>query len=145
MQDSPGWTHVQEPFPRTLSRNVALAVVVGLALALKSQNLKLLPALATLALWFSLGGHYVDLAFLNGVRPRIATGRLPQLAWRVVVWFVGGAVLFLLMATTARVLPIRPLPFSLWWYGGFALVGIELLVHAGLALRGAPNFYSGRG
>jgi hypothetical protein len=144
VQNSPGWIPVQEPFRRTLARNVGLAAVVGFALALQRQNLRLLPPLAILALWFSLGGHYVELAFLNGVRPRIASGRLPQLAWRVVVWFVGGAILFLLMATTARVLPIRPLPFRLWWYGGCALIGVELLVHAGLALRGAPNFYSGR-
>lgn len=134
-----------EPLLRTLGRNVVLAVIVGCVLALQRHNLKLLPSLAALALWFSLGGHYVELVFLNGVRPRVAPGRLPQLAWRVGVWFVGGAVLFLLMATTARVLPFRSIPFRLWWYGGCALVGIELLVHAALALRGEPNFYSGRG
>src|SRR2546421_5970122 len=68
MQASTGWPRVEEPFGRALVRNVALAAVVGAVLALQRHDLGLLLPLAALALWFSLGGHYIELAFLNGLR-----------------------------------------------------------------------------
>jgi hypothetical protein len=32
-----------------------------------------------------------------------------------------------------------------WWFGGIAFIGIELLAHLALQLRGRPSFYNGRG
>ena len=134
-----------EPFRRTLARTVALAAVVGAVLALQRHDFKLLLPVAALALWFTLGGHYVELAFLKGLRARIPRGRLPQAGVRLLVWLSGGVLLYVSMATTARVLPIEAPPLGLWWYGGFLLIGVELTVHALLAIRGRPNFYNGRG
>ena len=145
MQSDTSWTRVDEPVRRTLARNVAIAAVVGAALAFPKHDLRLLLPLSALALWFSLGGHYVELAFLNGIRPRIPGARLTQLAARLTAWFAGGAVLYVFMAATAHVLPIEPPPVALWWLGGLLLIGVELLAHAALALRGVPNFYSGLG
>jgi len=134
-----------EPLRRTLVRNVTLAAVVGAALALQRHDVKLLLPFATLALWFSLGGHYIEVAFLNGLRGRLPQGRLPQTVGRLLVWFGGGVVLYALMAATARALPIRPPPLRLWWYGGLLFIGIELAAHAVLAARHLPNFYNGSG
>lgn len=67
------------------------------------------------------------------------------MVWRLVLWFAGGALLYMCMAVTARVLPIAPLRFGLWWVGGLSLIGLELIVHAVLAWRRSPNFYGGRG
>jgi hypothetical protein len=120
-------------------------VVAGTALALRQGALRLLVPLSALALWFSLGGHCIEVAFLNGIRPRISGGRLTQAAARLGLWFVGGAIVYVLMATTARLLPLRPPSLASWWLGGLFFIGLELLVHATLALRGLPNFYSGRG
>src|SRR2546430_2687515 len=78
MQSSSSWPRFAEPFRRALARNVALAAVAGGVLALQRHNLGLLLPLAALALWFSLGGHSIELAFLNGLRARIPPGRLPQ-------------------------------------------------------------------
>ena len=135
----------QEPLRRTVVRNVALAAGVGVVFALQRHRLRLLFPIAALALWFSLGGHYVELAFLNGLRPRFSQGRLTQAGLRLVVWFAGGAVLYVLMAASARILPLEPPPLRMWWYGGLLLIGVELAVHALLSVRGRPNFYSGRG
>ena len=145
MQSSTSWPRFEEPFRRAFARNVALAAVVGAVLALQRHDLELLVPLATLALWFSLGGHYIELAFLNGLRARIPPGRLRQAVVRLLVWFGGGVLLYVSMAATARALPIEAPPLRLWWYGGFLLIGVELAVHAVLAIRGLPNFYNGRG
>jgi len=128
-----------------LARTVALAAIVGAVLALQRHDLKLLLPIAALALWFSLGGHYLELAFLNELRPRVPPGRLMQAVVRVLVWLSGGVVLYVGMAATARALPIEAPPLRLWWFGGFLLVGVELVVHALLAVRRRPNFYNGRG
>ena len=135
----------QEPLRRTLVRNVALAAGVGVVFALQRHRLALLLPIAALALWFSLGGHYVELAFLTGLRARFSQARLPQAGLRLLVWFAGGVVLYVLMAASARIFPLEPPPLRMWWYGGLLLIGVELAVHGLLAVRGRPNFYSGRG
>ena len=133
-----------EPFRRTLARNVALAAAVGTVLALQRRDLKLLLPATILAMWFSLGGHYVELAFLNHTRFRVGQGRLTQALLRLLVWSCGGALLYGGMAATARALAIGAPPLRLW-LGSVLLVGIELIVHVVLAVRGLPNFYDGRG
>ena len=140
-----GATRFEEPFRRTLARNVAIAAVAGLAFALESHDPRVLLPAAALALWFSLGGHYVELAFLNGIRPRLTEGRLPRALVRLLVWSGGGVVLYAGAAATARVLPIARPPFRLWWLGSVLFVGLELVVHATLAIRRRPSFYDGRG
>jgi hypothetical protein len=144
-QPNHNWTKVREPLARTLARNITIAVVVGTVMAFRNRDPGLLVPLSVLALWFSLGGHYVEVLFLNGLRPRIARARPAQLSARLAVWFAGGAMLYLSMAITARFLPVRPPSLGSWWVGGLAFIGLELLVHALGALRGLPNFYDGGG
>ena len=145
MQPSTSSDQFEDPLWRTLARNVALAAGVGVVFALQKHRLKLLLPIAALALWFSLGGHYVELAFLNGLRARIPQGGLIQAGLRLVVWFAGGVVLYLLMATSAHALPLEAPPVRMWWYGGLLLIVVELAVHSLMAMRGKPNFYTGRG
>jgi hypothetical protein len=46
-------------------------------------------------------------------------------------------------------LGLRPMRWgawgSAWWVGGVAFIGIELVVHLALQVRGRPSFYNGRG
>lgn len=76
----PDWSSGDEPFQRTLARNAVIALAVGAVFAVRSGELALLPRVALVALWFSLGGHCVELVFLRGVRPRIPRRRAAQLA-----------------------------------------------------------------
>ena len=112
MQPSTSANQAEEPLRRTLARNVALAAGVGVVIALQRHRLRLALPIAALALWFSLGGHYVELAFLNGLRARISEGRLIHVGLRLVVWFAGGGVLYVLMAASARVLRLEALERS---------------------------------
>jgi hypothetical protein len=80
MQASSRWPRFEEPFRHTLARNVALAAVVGAVLALLGHDLKLLLPLAALALWPSLGGHYIELAFQVSCSPESSLRFTPS--WR---------------------------------------------------------------
>lgn len=144
MPASTEWPRVEEPLGRVLRRTVGIALVIGGVFALRTHHVRILLPMALVALWPSLGGHYVELAFLNGLRPRLPGRRAVQIAARIGVWLVAGVVFYLLMALTARALPLRPLPWQWCWVGGPAFVVVELVAHVGLALRRLPNFYDGR-
>ena len=107
------------------------------------------PIATLLVLWPSFGGHWVDLWFLNWLRPRLPPARAVQLGARVAVWFVGGTGLALGMGLTAMLLAgFQPARRPAWWLGGLgglAFIGIELVAHLVLQLRGRPSFYDGRG
>src|SRR5438105_7770866 len=116
MQPNTSASQFEEPLRRTLARNVALAASVGVVLAVQRHSLRLVLPIAVLALWFSLGGHYVEVAFLNGLRARISKGRLTQVALRLLVWFAGGVVLYVLMGAASHVLLLGAHLLRLLWF-----------------------------
>lgn len=143
---STSWQPHREPLRTTLLRTIIIALVVGVIVAYCSGGRIRWPLGALFMLWFSFGGHWVELWFLNSLRPRLSSARPLQIVARVATWFVGGSVLALGMALTARVLAgILPDQWPAWWLGGAAFIGLELLVHLSLQLRGRPSFYNGRG
>ena len=104
------------------------------------------PAATLLALWPAFGGHWVELFFLNWLRPRISDRRWVQAAARLIVWFAGGCLLLAGMYYTSIALHgYIPVRWPAWWVGGIAFIGIELVTHLFLQLRGCGSFYSGRG
>jgi hypothetical protein len=136
----------REPLRVTLTRTVAIAVIAGVVLASRWGGLSRWPLTTSLMMWPSFGGHYVELAYLDVVRPRLSESRAVQVLARLTVWFAGGVLLAVGMHFSAIALHApRPLPASLWWIGGFAFIGIELVAHLALHARGRPSFYTGRG
>src|SRR4051812_1789245 len=116
------WLPYRESHRTTLVRTGGIALVAGAALTLASGHRGAWWPIATLVmLWPSLGGHFVELWFLNWLRPRLAGARVLQLAARMVVWFVAGCGLMLGMRVTATALTIfRPARWPPWWLGGVA-------------------------
>jgi hypothetical protein len=142
------WQPHREPLRTTLLRTFAIAVLLGLVLARfwGSGRLARWPLATLLILWFSFGGHWIELWFLNWLRPRLPIARSGQAVARVAVWFVGGCALALGMDLSAMALAhIRPAQWPAWWLGGLAFIALELMVHVVLQLRGQPSFYNGRG
>jgi hypothetical protein len=131
-----------EPITRTLARTFGIAVVVGGVYALTSPaGVAGWLAAAVTMTWPSFGGHWVELWFINWLSPRLPDGPVQSIA-RLLTWFVGGSVLAVGMALTARTLGVPgPLSRLEWWAGGLGFVGLELIVHLGLLSRGAPSFY----
>lgn len=140
------WQVYREPLRATLSRTIGIALVVGGVIAWRYGNLRVWPIAAGLVLWFSLGGHWVELWFLNWLRPRLSRSRIPQVAARLGVWFVGGIGLGLGIVLTMRLFSLdRRVDVPAWWVFGVLFVALELVAHIALAARRRPNFYNGKG
>jgi len=136
----------REPLRATILRTGAIAIVVGGVLAGWRGRLDYWPIAALLVFWPSFGGHWVEVWFLNWLRPRISPARRVQVLARVGTWFVGGSVLAFGVVGTAMALgAYRPRHWPAWWLGGVGFIGIELVAHLVLQLRGFPGFYNGRG
>lgn len=97
-------------------------------------------------LWPAVGGHYIELWFLNWLRPMLPLSRVWHIIARVAVWFIGGIALALGMRFTAIALnaPVRTLTVA-WWLPGAVFVAIEIVVHLALQAGGRPSFINGRG
>ena len=101
--------------------------------------------------WISFGGHWAELLYLNGIRPRIANWSDSTLVCvRLVIWLVGGAILFLGAVLSRNLLMSGQVPghAQLGWalrYGGPLFVAVELVVHLVLLLTGRPSFWNRRG
>ena len=135
-----------EPFRNTLLRTASIAVVLGAALAGRFGGITQWPSATLLMLWPSLGGHFVELCFLNILRPRIPASLGMQTAGRILTWFIGGIVLALGMRFTAGALNrFAGIQRTTWWIAGLGFIVIELLVHLMMKMRGRTNFYDGRG
>jgi hypothetical protein len=110
----------REPLRTTLVRTGTIAAVLGGVLAPWLGGWVRWPLATLLVLWFSFGGHWVEVWFLNWLRPRLPVARAVQVAARVGVWFAGGAGLGLGMALTAMVLAgFGRARWPAWWYGGW--------------------------
>lgn len=139
------WQPFTEPWRNTARRTGLLALGIGMAAGLYARQLALLPSVTLVALWFTLGGHFLEVLLRNQLRPRLGDQAAVQALARIVGWFAGGSVLCKGASATRALLTgggAAPWP---WWTGGLAFVGVELLVHLLLRVRGAPSFYDGRG
>lgn len=140
------WQPYHEPLRVTLTRTVAIALVLGAVLAQWWGGFARWPVATALMLWPSVGGHGVELWFLNWLRPRLSPLRRVQVAARLAVWFIGGVALAAGMWVTVVVLTgPRRTPWAAWWMAGLGFIGIELVAQAVLQLRGRPSFFNGRG
>jgi len=140
------WQPYREPLRTTILRTGTIAIVVGALIARLWGGMARWPIATLLVLWPSFGGHWVEVWFLNWLRPRLSSARGLQVAARLGTWFVGGTCLAIGMALTAIELAgFPPARWLAWWLGGLAFIGIELVTHLVLQLRGRPSFYIGRG
>lgn len=142
----PTFVSFREPLRRTLTRTLTIALVAGAVVSLRNGGLRGWPIATILMLWPSFGGHWLELWYLNWLRPRLSPMRAIQVTARLATWFAGGIVLATGLALTAVALTgPRPIPWHLWWAAGLAMIAIELVVHALVGLQRRPNFFDGRG
>ena len=140
------WQSYREPLRVTVLRTGGIALILGAVLAPWMGGLSRWPLATLLVVWFSFGGHWVELWFLNWLRPRLPAARAAQVGARLGVWFGGGIGLGLGMALTAMAFAgYAPAEWPAWWIGGVGFIGLELGVHLWPQLRGRPSFYNGRG
>jgi hypothetical protein len=143
------WQPYRERLRVTLVRTVLIAVVAGTVLAMwsaRSARPIRWPVAVVLMLWVSFGGHWLELWFLNWLRPRLPDAPTVQRFARLATWFLGGCGLGVGMALTGRALGgIGLTHWPAWWAAGVAFIGVELVAHSVLQARGRASFFTGRG
>jgi hypothetical protein len=138
------WAPFAESWRITALRTGSLAVAIGMGVGLYQRQLAVVPLVTVLALWFTLGGHFLEVLFRNQLGRRIG-GQPRQSVARLAYWFAGGSVLYAgALATLALLTGRRPGPWP-WWAGGVGFVVAELLIHQLLRARGHASFYNGLG
>ncbi len=137
------WQPFHEPLRATFVRTGLVGLAVGCVIAVVSGQLASWLQWTAFALWFSFGGHWVELLFLNWLRPRLPAARWPQVLGRVYTWLVAGTLLMIGARITVLSLSTPAMRLPPWWLGGPVFLCVELLVHALPQLRGQPNFYNG--
>lgn len=127
-------------------RNVAIALAAGAAISgLRGGPVRWLE-FSLIALWPSFGGHFVELWFLNWLRPRLRPIRGTQAAARLGLWYLAGNMLLGLMTLSGSALFGFHMPsWMRFGANGVIFIGVELLAHLALLLSGRPSFYDGRG
>src|SRR5215813_2545306 len=116
--DRPGAVTFAEPRRTTALRTGSIALAIGVGVALVRRQLSLLPVVTLMALWFTLGGHYVELLFRNRLAP-LVDGSPQRLAFvRLPYWFVGGSLLYAGALATQGILDGRGHVSRPWWVGG---------------------------
>jgi hypothetical protein len=140
------WQPYREPLRATLTRTLSIALVAGgVAALLSGGGIKRWSLLSLVMLWPAFGGHWIDLLFLNGIRPHLPSTPVVQRLARLAVWFAGGILLAAGARLTAGVLLARTrLSWLTWATAGALFIGVELVAHAALHLRSRPSFYDGR-
>jgi hypothetical protein len=141
----PRWEPFTEPWRTTALRTGLLALGIGIGVGVYARRPALVPLATLLALWFTLGGHFLEVLFRNELRQRIGGRAAIQALARIASWFVGGSLLYAGASATRAILTGRGFAPWPWWMAGIAFVGVELLVHLLLRVRGELSFYDGRG
>lgn len=134
-----------EPWRATALRTGTIALAIGVGVGLYQRQLAAVPLTALNALWFTLGGHFVEILVRNHLRDRVGGPAAVQAVARLIYWFIGGSVLYAGALATRAILTGRGAVPWPWWTGGIVFVGLELLVHLVLYARSLPSFYDGRG
>ena len=133
----------RETLLTTLGRNALLAALLGVVFffALPRTDGGALWDyfdVFSLALCFTLVGHYIEVLLLRMPGIDTGAGKLVRLAG----WFAGGLWCYVvgrwLWLQYRR--DLNDLPGLIW--GGVFLVALELALHLGLRMQGKPNFYS---
>ena len=146
-------TKYSEPIRTTFIRTFGIALGVGTIVFLLNESgddpagshVQHWVSWVAAVLWFSFGGHWVEILYLNHIRMSLPEVRWLETVVRLMGWYVGGCVLFVGMKITATMLGNPALESLQWWYGGFLFIIIELFVHA-IVLAGGKNcFWNGRG
>jgi len=140
------WPTDREPLYVTLTRTGILGLLAGMIVSRLLHQPGSWLHWTAIALWITFGGHWVEIFFLNWLRPRLPIARPVQASARIATWFVGGIGLALGASETARLLgAMTQSRWPVWWVWGCGFVGVELFVHLFPSLRGRPSFYDGQG
>lgn len=141
----------EEPLRNTLIRTGIIAIGIASFRIFRSGNLTPFPTALYLTmilanLWFTFGGHWVEIFYRNYLVLYLPVIRFVQVLVRLAVWFIGGSLLAVGMQATWILLQGTPPSAPPWWLSGIAFIVVELIVHwLLLHARGKASIYNGKG
>ncbi len=135
---------IDEPLRVTLSRTLTIAVVVGVVASFATHNIRMGFAIGLGALWPSVGGHWIELLWLNLIRKRLKPKVPILVALRLIYWWAWGFVIIFPAFYTIHVIApsLPPMPSPL--LGGFGFLFVEMLLHGIFAMNHRPNAFDAR-
>ncbi len=138
----------RETLAATLTRTLAIAAGVTTLLAIvlpRDESLFFMWVITYPAvLWFPLGGHYVELVYLNFWRQRSVWARKNHTIARPLVWMLGGLPLGLGCRATWIALGYEQAGMLPWWWGVLFFPFVECIVHTINSVTGKPSFWNRR-
>ena len=136
------WQPYDEPLRATLARTFGIAILAGGVLAYWRGGFTWWPLASALVLWPSFGGHWLEVWFLNWLRPR-----LPDTRGGAGCCSPFGVVHRRHRSRTRHALHCdradrdsATAGMIAWWIAGLGFIGIELVAQLVLELRGRPSF-----
>ena len=136
---------IREPLRSTALRTVSIAMAPALIKGVATHTGSAFASLLFGGLWFSFGGHWAEMVWLDGIRHRLPKSPVVQMLGRITFWSVTGMVLGVPMGFTMRLLDPKLNPPTLVSMG-VAIVLVEIVVHyLVLHLRERHSFYNSAG
>ena len=132
---------------------MAIAIVVGSLLTLATvwwfpTDISFIAYWGSLVLavfWFSFGGHWTEIIYLNYIRMALPESASIEFVTRLLIWYIGGCPLFAGMKATLNYFDNSLMDPVAWWLGGGLFIFVELIVHSILTIFGRNSLWNGRG
>jgi len=90
-----------------------------------------------------LGGHWLELVFINRIKFALPKNILLLYFIRIVYWFLCSIPLFLMANLITNLFSYKAGVPGHWWTFGFLYIGIQLLMHIIMHIRFKKSFYNG--
>jgi hypothetical protein len=134
----------REPWRTTAIRTGSLALAVGVGAGVFTGRLAVAPLATLMALWLTLGGHFVELLYRNTLRHYFAGPPIVRVLARLCYWFAAGSALYEGALVTRAGLTTQGAVSLPWWTGGVVFTAIEFAIHLFMRARQQPNLFDGR-
>jgi hypothetical protein len=138
-----------ERFLQTITRTIFTTTIIAFILTFAHvfpvvgmSKLFLFAAIWLMIFCIVFGGHWLELMFINYIKLLLPQNRILLYFARIIYWFLSAIPLFMLATWVGSLLINQGLRLGNWWAFGFFYIGIELLMHAIMHLRGKKSFYN---
>jgi hypothetical protein len=139
-----------EPLIKTVIRTILTATIIAGILYLAhvfpydgKSKLTLFAMIWLVVFCIVIGGHWLELLFINSIKFALPKNILLLYFTRIVYWFLCAVPLFFCTNFIMHVFLYDGLRLSHWFTFGIFYIGIELLMHAIMQIRYKKSFYNG--
>jgi len=141
---------ITESLNQTVIRTILTTTIIAGILYLAhlfphdgKSNLTLFEMIWLVVFCIVVGGHWLELLFINRIKFALPKNILLLYFIRIVYWFLCAVPLFFAINFIMGLFLYDGLRLSHWWTFGIFYIGIELLMYAIMQIRYKKSFYNG--